>query len=103
MPANLTDAIGAYGKALRQATGSGLEARDCSPGGDFASLLRDAAAGTVGKLETAENESLKAAAGSADLNEVIMAVTQADMALQTVVAVRDKVIQAYQDILRMPI
>ena len=29
--------------------------------------------------------------------------SQADIALQTVVAVRDRVIQAYQDILRMPI
>jgi flagellar hook-basal body complex protein FliE len=32
-----------------------------------------------------------------------MAVANADLALQTVVAVRDRVIQAYQEILRMPI
>jgi len=32
-----------------------------------------------------------------------MAVTQAEMALNTVVSIRDRVIQAYQEILRMPI
>ena len=39
----------------------------------------------------------------ADLNEIVTAVNNAEMTLQTVVAVRDKVIQAYQEIMRMPI
>ena len=44
-----------------------------------------------------------AAAGKADVNEVITAVSEAELTLQTVVALRDRVIQAYQEILRMPI
>ena len=46
---------------------------------------------------------MKAAMGEADLNELIVAVSKAELTLQTVVTVRDRAIQAYQDILRMPI
>jgi flagellar hook-basal body complex protein FliE len=38
-----------------------------------------------------------------DLNNVVMAVANAEVSLQAAVAVRDKVIQAYMDIVRMPI
>ena len=57
----------------------------------------------MGALHEGERQSLKAAAGTADLNDVVMAVGKAEMTLQTVVAVRDRVIQAYQEIIRMPI
>src|SRR5437899_1784253 len=50
-----------------------------------------------------EAASLNAVTGKADMSEVVTAVTNAEVALQTVTAVRDRVIQAYQDILRMPI
>ena len=43
-----------------------------------------------------------AAVGKADLNDVVQAVTNAEVTLQTVTAVRDKVLNAYQEILRMP-
>lgn len=45
----------------------------------------------------------KALAGKADIADVINAVSSAENALQTVVAVRDKVINAYQEIIRMQI
>ena len=41
--------------------------------------------------------------GKGDLVDVVTAVNSAEMTLETVVAIRDKVIAAYQDILRMPI
>ena len=44
-----------------------------------------------------------AIAGEADVTDVVMAVTNAETTLQTVVAVRDRVMAAYQEILRMPI
>lgn len=72
-------------------------------GGDFSALVRDAAQGTVGALKAGEAASLNAIAGKADLNEVVTAVANAEVTLQTAVAVRDKVIQAYLDIVRMPI
>jgi flagellar hook-basal body complex protein FliE len=46
---------------------------------------------------------MQGVAGNVDIRDVVMAVNNAEVTLQTVVAVRDKVIAAYQDIMRMPI
>ena len=70
---------------------------------DFASLVREAAGGAIETLETAERETVKAAAGTGDINELVTAMAEAEITLQTVMAVRDRVISAYQEILRMPI
>jgi len=50
-----------------------------------------------------ETQSIAAAAGKADLNSVVVAVAEAELTLNTVVAVRNKVIESYREILRMPI
>jgi flagellar hook-basal body complex protein FliE len=103
MSVNFADAITAYSRSVAKAAGQGLEPRDQSSESGFAKLLRDTAEGTIDSLRQAETQTIKSAAGKADVNDVVAAVNQADIALQTVVAVRDRVIQAYQDILRMPI
>ena len=46
---------------------------------------------------------MKAVAGKADMTQVVTAVSNAEVTLQAAVAVRDKVIQAYLDVIRMPI
>ncbi|WP_428846066.1 flagellar hook-basal body complex protein FliE [Magnetospirillum sulfuroxidans] len=83
-----------------------MEARDTPapvPGSDFASVLKDAAKMSVGALKEAEQQSAAAIAGKADIREVVAAVNNAELTLETVVTVRDKVINAYNEILRMPI
>ncbi|MEM7169566.1 MAG: flagellar hook-basal body complex protein FliE [Pseudomonadota bacterium] len=102
MTVNLTNAVHAYDKMLRQSGSAGLEARDVK-GGGFSEALQEAAKTTVESLREAESKSLEAAVGRADLNDVVLAVSSAELTLETVVSVRDRVIQAYQDILRMPI
>lgn len=52
--------------------------------------------------QKSENLSIAAVTGKADLTQVATAVSDAEITLQTVVAVRDKVIDAYKEILRMP-
>ena len=47
--------------------------------------------------------SAKAIAEKADLTDLVTSVTNAELTLQTVVAVRDRMISAYQDIIKMPI
>lgn len=69
----------------------------------FSDLLKQAGENVINDLQTAESISIKAATGDADLQEVIMAVSNAEITLNSVVSIRDRVIQAYQDILRMPI
>jgi flagellar hook-basal body complex protein FliE len=61
----------------------------------------------VGDVEAtvgaAEQMTVQAATGQAEMVDVVTAVAAAEVQLETVVAVRDQVIRAYQEILRMPI
>ena len=41
--------------------------------------------------------------GQVSVTDTVLAVSRAEMALQTAVAVRDRVVSAYQDVMRMPI
>jgi flagellar hook-basal body complex protein FliE len=104
MAINFAEAVSAYQKIARKDTLPGFDApaKDAS-GGGFADALRDATEGAIGTLREGETQSLKAAAGTANLTDVVTAVGKAELTLQTVVTLRDRVIQAYQDILRMPI
>ena len=68
-----------------------------------ASVLSDVVNSTVQSLQQSEKMSVAAAAGKADIVDVVSSVTNAEVTLQAVVAVRDKVIEAYQDIMKMPI
>ena len=103
MPTNIAEAISAYRNMQRESGLGGLSARDDAPGDSFAEALRDATDDAIATLKTSEDASMKAAMGEADLNELIVAVSKAELTLQTVVTVRDRAIQAYQDIMRMPI
>lgn len=53
--------------------------------------------------QAGEQASVQGLMGQADLSQVATAVSEAELTLQTVVAVRDKVVEAYREILRMPI
>lgn len=86
------------GKADETEEGSGS-----SGGGSFASFLKGTARGLVDTLKSGEKMSAQAITGKADITDVVQAVTAAEISLQTVVAVRDRMIAAYQDIMRMPI
>jgi len=66
-------------------------------------MVTDSLKGAVQTGREAEELSLKQISGEADLKDVVTAVANAEHTLETVVAVRDKVLSAYQEILRMPI
>lgn len=72
-------------------------------GGSFADALTRAAEGTVGTMHAADRAAEAGILGTASATEVVMAVARAELALQTTVAIRDRVVQAYQDVMRMPI
>lgn len=103
MAINAATAAASYARQAGSAISGSMEARSADPGKSFAELLGQAASSAVEKGRAAESISVEAIAGKAQLNEVVSAVTNAELTLQTVVAVRDRVIQAYQEIIRMPI
>ena len=72
-------------------------------GADFSALLGNALSGVVDAGHQADTQSRQALLGQANLTDVVNAVSQADLALQTTTAIRDRVVQAYQDIIKMPI
>jgi flagellar hook-basal body complex protein FliE len=69
----------------------------------FGSSLQTALEGVMGQGHAAEGLAMKAVAGEGNIIDVVSAVSKAELSLQTTIAVRDRVVQAYQDIMRMPI
>ena len=54
-------------------------------------------------LQTAESTARQAMIGDADPHALVEALAQSELAVETVVAVRNKVVEAYQELLRMPV
>ena len=97
-------AASAYG---RVAGGADPAAPEGAPGGGieagFGQALTRAMEGVVDAGKQADAQSVAAISGGGNLTDVVTAVARAELALQSVTAVRDRVVQAYQDIMRMPI
>lgn len=74
-----------------------------TPGSGFGDVLQRAIEGAVDVAKQAETASAQAIAGGGNLTEVVTAVAKAELALQTTATIRDRVVQAYQDIIKMTI
>ena len=72
-------------------------------GADFSQVLTGALQSAVDQGSAAEAQAKGAIAGHGNLLDVVTAVSRAELSLQTTIAVRDRVVQAYQDILHMAI
>ncbi len=68
--------------------------------GQFGDILGNMLTDTADSLKKSEQVSLSAVQGKASINDVITAVSSAETALQTVVTIRDRVIAAYQELMR---
>ncbi len=102
MTVNVSQAAAAYARAATQAIDPGAAAATAN-GESFGDIMAQALVSASDTVRQSEAVSIQSVANQADLNELVTAVNNAEMTLQTVVAVRDKVIQAYQEIMRMPI
>lgn len=102
MAINPADAIRAFNQAASLG-GKGLEAPETPKAASFSDMLGKIADNAITTGKKAEAMTAQAVAGDADVLEVVSAVSNAEMTLQTVVAVRDRVLGAYQEIMRMPI
>ena len=89
----------AYGKSknIAKAKSAGDD------GVSFSGFLKQKTQDSIETMRDSEKMSAKAVTGDADITDVVQAVTAAELTLQTVVAVRDRMISAYQEIMRMPI
>lgn len=69
----------------------------------FGAVLGRALDGVVQAGHKADQQAVTAINGGGNFTEVATAVSHAELALQSAVSIRDKVVQAYQDVMRMPI
>lgn len=70
----------------------------------FMDTLKDAIGQTNESLKSADKAAQDFAAGKAqNLHDVMISMEKADVALRTVTAVRGKIVEAYQEIMRMPV
>ena len=69
----------------------------------FASVLKEAIGAVAEMGRKSDTQARAAANGKANIVDVVTAVSETEVAIDAVVAVRDRVIQAYEDIMKMPI
>jgi len=84
-------------------TATGVGAANIGGAGNFTDFLQGAMKDSVQTMKTGEHMATQQVAGNANIVDVVNAVNSAELTLDTIVAVRDKVVQAYQSIMNMPI
>lgn len=72
-------------------------------GPDFAKVLADAVQGVVDSGKASDRKTMDLVNGKGDVVDVVTAISQTEIAMQTMVTVRDRVISAYEEIMKMPI
>lgn len=96
-------AAGLYKTAQGVGSGAGGKGVSENKGASFGDLVEKAARDSIETMKSGEKASAEAVIGTADLTDVVEAVTAAELTLETVVAMRDRMMSAYQEIMRMPI
>lgn len=97
------NAYAAVQKAAQGLGGAGDAAAAAQGGGSFGDMLKGVMSDTITQTKNAENLMSAQVQGKAQLIDVVTAISSAETSLQTVMAVRDQVISAYQEIMRMTI
>jgi flagellar hook-basal body complex protein FliE len=107
MTVSSAQAAMAYANAARQAMGAGQGEATARMSGEgsasFGDVLRDVVQDTVKAGRVSEQKAIAAINNEGDVLDVVTAVSAAEVTLETVIAVRDRVVSAYQEIMRMPI
>ena len=70
---------------------------------DFSSMVSRAAAQAVDTVRTGDQMAIAGLNGQVGLQQVVEATMAMESTVQVSVALRDKLVEAYQDIMRMPI
>ena len=98
-----TVAANAYANLARILDTGGVGKGAQTSGPSFSSVLKDAIGGVMDVGRKSDQQTVAMAAGKANVMDVVTAVAETDVAVSTLVSVRDKVIAAYEDIMKMSI
>jgi flagellar hook-basal body complex protein FliE len=103
LPAAAAAAYQAIANIGGAASAAPSAATGANAAGGFGDFLSKAVQDGIGTMKQGETMAARQVAGQANIVDVVGAGNQAEITLDTVVAVRDKVVQAYQSIMNMPI
>lgn len=108
MVTKIADAAAAYAKnatGLGQGLGSigGSPARDGGATGAFGQMLDRSLEDAISVGRDSDKASLQSLTGQSPLNNIVLSATNAELVLQTVVSMRDRIVGSMQEIMRMPI
>jgi flagellar hook-basal body complex protein FliE len=97
-------AANAYASAARLFTpNGGQRAGGQGSGTGFGDMLSNAVQSLDRTTRATDQRTTAMAAGRADLIDVVTAVAETEVAIESLVAVRDRVVQSYEEIMRMQI
>ena len=102
--ASPTVAANAYAALSRMMEVGGAEKGGQTSGGpSFSAVLKDAVGSVLEAGKKSDVQTMAMSSGKANVMDVVTAVAETDVAVSTLVSVRDRVIQSYEDIMKMPI
>jgi flagellar hook-basal body complex protein FliE len=102
--ASPTIAANAYANLAKMMESGAVAGKAPEGGGpSFAAVLKDALGSVVESGRKSDAQTVAMASGKANVMDVVTAVADTDVAVSTLVSVRDRVIQSYEDIMKMPI
>ncbi|MCK6418475.1 MAG: flagellar hook-basal body complex protein FliE [Alphaproteobacteria bacterium] len=93
-------AAGAYSSSARIKP---VSTQDIGGGPSFIQFLKEGVRDSIQTFKAGETMAARAVTEDADITDVVQAVNAAEITLQTVVALRDRLVGAYQELMRMPI
>ena len=96
----IPNVLSAYNAATK--VGQGATAASAQ-GASFMDSLKGFMQDAADSVRHSETLAAQSTVGKADLQEVILAVSNAEIMMQTITTIRDKVITAYQEVLRTTI
>ena len=104
--ASPTAAANAYAALARMTSTAGAGAgkgTEVGGGQSFGAVLKEALGSVMDAGRKSDAQTVAMTAGKANVMDVVTAVAETDVAVSTLVSVRDRMIQSYEDIMRMPI
>jgi len=102
-PAIAANAYAALAQLRDQSAGLGRDGGAQDGGPNFGSVLKDVMASVTAAGQKSDAQAQAVAMGKANMIDVVTAVAESETAIQALVSVRDRVIAAYEEILKMPI
>ena len=105
-PTVAANAYASLGRMLESGGGIGAgagKASELGGGQSFGAVLKDAIGSVLDSGRKSDAQTIAMASGKSNVMDVVTAVAETDVAVSTLVSVRDRVIQSYEDIMKMSI